>query len=156
MKSVEDRFWEKVDKSGSCWTWTAFRDKDGYGLFKVDGKNIGAHRFSYTIENGRIENGKLICHSCDNPSCVRPNHLWLGTHKDNAQDKVRKGRVQNQNGELNPNCMYTENNIRAMMKLLKSGMKQKDIGKLFGVRQQYISKVKNGQTWKHVTEKGNG
>ena len=82
------RFWSKVDKTGSCWVWTARCDKDGYGQF--DGKQ--AHRTIYSWEIGEIPVGLLVCHSCDNPPCVNPSHLWLGTAKDNAQDRENKGR----------------------------------------------------------------
>lgn len=88
-----DRFWERVQKTDDCWLWTGSTDKDGYGWFWVDGKTATAHRFSYALHNdGAIPDGLYVCHSCDNPPCVNPDHLWLGTNQDNMDDCARKGR----------------------------------------------------------------
>jgi hypothetical protein len=93
---VKDRFLEKVDRSGDCWIWTSsIRGKSGYGAFKVDGKVLNAHRFSYELFVGPIPEGDLICHTCDNRRCVNPSHLFVGTYKDNHSDGVNKGRIIN-------------------------------------------------------------
>lgn len=85
-----DRFWNKVDQSGDCWLWTAAPDTAGYGQFKFEGKNIKAHRMSYYLTHGVWPN---ICrHKCDNPPCVRPDHLVEGSHKDNSDDKFERDR----------------------------------------------------------------
>ena len=94
MRAIEDRFWSKVDKSGDCWIWTGATNKKGYGQFKIAGKQNASHRVSYILTKGEI--GELfVCHTCDNPSCVNPSHLWLGTCKDNHQDRERKKRGNN-------------------------------------------------------------
>ena len=90
MNTIE-RFLAKVDKTDSCWIWTAAKSKRGYGWFR-DGALHQAHRYSFKLFKGDIPNGLLVCHACDVPSCVNPNHLWLGTAKDNTADRDIKGR----------------------------------------------------------------
>jgi hypothetical protein len=88
------RFLDKVNKTDSCWLWTAgIRGKSGYGAFKFEKKVIDAHRFSYTFYKGEIPKDMYVCHTCDNRLCVNPEHLFLGTAKDNWQDGFNKGRI---------------------------------------------------------------
>lgn len=86
------RFWSNVDKSGECWIWTGNRDDGGYGRLGFNYKQYKAHRLSYDMEYGGLAPGMVICHHCDNPSCVRPTHLFKGTQADNMRDRYRKGR----------------------------------------------------------------
>lgn len=89
----EQRFWAKVDKSGDCWNWTAARyHVNGYGCFGLNGKIQGAHRVAWQFIRGPIPRGMWVLHRCDNRLCVRPEHLFLGTHQDNMNDMWRKGR----------------------------------------------------------------
>ncbi|RSK29880.1 HNH endonuclease signature motif containing protein [Hymenobacter metallilatus] len=91
-------FWDSVKKEDRCWVWQRGLNRTGYGQFCVFGSNIYAHRFSYSLHFGPIPDGMVICHKCDNPSCVRPEHLFLGTYSDNTQDAVQKGRwIQSRN-----------------------------------------------------------
>ena len=93
MKTIEERFWSKVDKTGDCWLWTAARSRDGYGQFKFDGQMRLAHRVVWTLSaDSPPPAGIEVCHKCDNPSCVNPEHLFLDTHLGNMQDMVHKKR----------------------------------------------------------------
>jgi hypothetical protein len=90
------RFWQSVDKSGECWVWISHTFRDGYGKFKGPGpehKTFQSHRFVYALEVGEIPKGMFVCHHCDNPPCVNPKHLFLGTALDNKRDCIAKGRA---------------------------------------------------------------
>lgn len=104
-------FWDKVDKSPhpqGCWVWTAAKDKDGYGIGYWKAKVTKAHRISYEIANGRAPGKSSVLHSCDNPSCVNPSHLRLGTVLDNNVDRARKCRSFHPTGEKHPMCRLTD------------------------------------------------
>jgi len=88
----EERFWDKVQKTDTCWLWIGSTNQDGYGRFNIGGKLGGAHRYSFELHTGEIPEGMHVLHTCDTPACVRPDHLFLGTHSDNMQDMYRKRR----------------------------------------------------------------
>lgn len=96
----EDRFWSKVSKGEGCWLWDGHLQPKGYGNFTVGNKTWKAHRFAWVLTFGAIADGLFVLHRCDNPTCVRPDHLFLGTNDDNMRDMVNKGRKQ----LLHPTC----------------------------------------------------
>ena len=93
MTPADKRFWSKVKKTDSCWEWIGDKDKNGYGRFRLPMKSVRAHRHSWFLASG-TEPSLLICHKCDNPSCVRPDHLFEGTARDNTADMMAKGRYK--------------------------------------------------------------
>lgn len=91
--TIEERFWTKVKKTDGCWEWQrCLIGSMGYGSFWDGERKWVAHRYSYTLHNGPIPEGMCVCHTCDNPKCVNPAHLWIGTKADNNRDKIQKGR----------------------------------------------------------------
>ena len=139
-RPITERFWEKVDKSGECWIWTAARQKFGYGKFAVakGGPFVCAHRFSYEDQVGPIPEGMLVLHHCDNPPCVRPSHLFLGTQADNYADMRSKGRwrykPRDQSGERNPNSILTDAQVAAMLRDLADGGRPVSVARKYGIQ----------------------
>ncbi|KKM00856.1 hypothetical protein LCGC14_1800190, partial [marine sediment metagenome] len=114
------RFWAKVIKNkNGCWEWKNATDTSGYGLFWKNGKHHKAHRISWELHNGKIPKGLLVLHTCDNPLCVNPNHLWLGTNQDNQNDMYAKNRGKKATGEKHGCAKLTWEVVRIIRKLYK-------------------------------------
>ena len=147
-----DRFYNKVEFTSNCWIWRAYKNSDGYGTIRYKGKMWKAHRLSYFLHHGDIGD-KLVMHSCDNPSCVNPGHLSLGTNKDNMSDRGDRGRTNRPVGEKNPKAKLTEQKVKEI-KMLFNKLKRKEIAKLYNVKIATIDDIKYNKRWKHViTEK---
>lgn len=109
----QQRFWPRVNKTSACWEWTGALSLDGYGTVRVSrGKNVRAHRAAYLLEHGSIPEGMNILHKCDNPKCVKPEHLFAGTQADNVHDMISKGR-QRLSGLRNHTCSSTNHYAEA-------------------------------------------
>jgi len=128
-------FWSYVDKTDTCWLWRGMRNKEGYGLVGIPGRSQPrknrAHRVAYELANGPIPKGLFVCHKCDNPSCVRPDHLFLGTANDNSQDMVSKGRVVH--GEVHYFHIHPEESSRGE----RHGCHKMTVEKVQSLRREY-------------------
>jgi len=135
-----------------CWEWTrGTRGKMKYGTLCVNGKNEGVHRLSAHVFQGfDLGSPMLICHSCDNPLCFNPDHLFVGTHKDNSDDKFKKGREHYFSGEDHPNAKYTVEQVREIRRLRAKGMTLPEISKRTGVKWNTVQAVCAGYHWKDV------
>lgn len=150
-------FWSHVDRKSEdeCWNWTASKDRDGYGKFHIErNKNKYAldvaSRVAYKATHGSIPDKMCVLHTCDNPSCCNPKHLFLGTKKDNTQDMILKGRKIDFKGEDHPNSVLTEDNIKEIFSLYRDGYTQTEIADQFHVTQVCISSILSRKIWKHV------
>lgn len=146
-----DRFWLKVNKGDGkgCWLWTGALSRDGYGSFGGgNGKSVLAHRFSYLLANGSLPTDQEICHHCDNPSCVRPEHLFAATHAENMADSVTKGRLGSRpaKGDRNGGNKYRPSVIRRVLALAGT-MSQQAISSKTGVSQSHVSRIIRHQSW---------
>ncbi len=141
------RFFNKVDKPADdgCWLWTGLKTKEGYGRF-AGGR---AHRYSFLISFGPIPDGQIVLHSCDNSSCVNPNHLSLGTHKSNALEKMAKGRGFHARGEASGTAKLTEMQVRLILSH-KGQITQGELAKMFNLSRVQVCRIHNGKSWKHI------
>lgn len=156
-KPLEDRFWAKVDKTETCWLWTGAKHNHGYGLIQkgVRGQGlIRATHLSWKLQFGQdIPKKVMLCHTCDNPACVNPAHLFLGDHKANARDMSTKGRWNNQfkfgqKAVAGP-ARLTVGQVRTILASKKSGS---ELAKVFGVAKSTINRIKSGKTWNWLKE----
>jgi len=154
MGTVFERFSTKYNKVASgCWEWTGGLNPDGYGYMRVDGKMVGVHRLSYSMYNSEgIPSGLCVMHKCDNPSCVNPDHLSLGTHKDNMDDRGAKGRSSGGSlpGEQAHNSILTDIGVRVIRRCVEYGMKQTVLARMLGVKKATINDAILRRTWRHV------
>lgn len=142
---ILDRFNVKYQVTPGCWPWTAGKDQKNYGMFWMNGKTLHAQRVAYELFIGPIPDGLVILHSCDNPSCVNPSHLSAGTHKENSEDMVSKGR-QARGRSIGKNKLHEHQikEIRADQRIHRL------IALDYGVSRTMVSYIKKNKFWGHV------
>ena len=145
------RFWEKVNKDtpNGCWEWTGSRMRFGHGQIHIDGKSVLVHRFAWELENGPIPTGMEVCHHCDQPSCVRVSHLFLGTQADNMTDMVNKGRQER--GDTHHYAKLSETEVIEIRRRYAQGaVCQKELASEYGTSVSNISTIVRRRNWQHV------
>lgn len=161
-RPLAERFWEKVDRTGKdCWPWMGATVL-GYGRFNLNRKSAVASRVAWELTHGAVAPELEVCHSCDNPACCRPSHLFLGTHDDNMKDALRKGRMvagprhpQYGHPEQHPMRKLTWTQVRQIRAEFAVGrVTQGQLAERFGVRQTTISNIVHGGTWKESLGSG--
>ena len=151
--STTDRFWAKVDirSDNECWVWTASQRR-GYGVLNIHGIPRLAHRVSYALNVGSIPDELLVCHRCDNPSCVNPDHLFLGTVQDNADDCKMKGRESHAGlqGEAHGMAKLSAIEVLEIRRLSSSGWQRKQVASHFNVSRSTVNQIVRRKTWRSI------
>lgn len=138
-----------------CWFWMGTVNWKGYGTGSFEGIKFGAHRLSYSVFKGEIPKGLLVCHTCDQRSCVNPDHLWTGTPKQNTDDMMKKGRhiiLETERGEKSRLAKLKDQDVLEIRRLGKLGVKAKEIAPMFGCTVRNIHDILAGSCWKHLLE----
>lgn len=149
---MPSRFWTKVRITPGCWPWQASTDRRGYGRFGLDGATPQAHRVAWELSNGPIPTGMWVLHRCDNPQCVNPAHLWLGTHEDNMRDMASKGRGRQNHpvGAAAYHAKLQPDQVREIRRLRAAGELQRDVARRFGVSRSTVQDITQGRTYADV------
>ena len=141
-----------VAKSDDCWEWTGGRTGAGYGAFTVGDTFRLAHRWQWAHHNGPIPKGMYVLHHCDNPACVRPDHLWLGSPLANMRDKVAKGRhvAGRLLGTAHPRAKLTDDDVRAIRVAYANGGSYRTLGAQYGMGRTTIRNIVKRTLWRHI------
>ena len=143
-----ERFMSKVDKTGSCWLWTACVGNHGYGCFSLNNKTKTAHKLAYVQYTGEVPEGLFVLHECDNRKCVNPDHLFLGTNQDNVDDMLNKNRSLK--GSDHSQAKLNNNQVLGIIKLSQH-IPRKELADIYKVGVRVIGDILNGVTWTHLT-----
>lgn len=147
------RFWSHVEvgEYNTCWRWTAKKNQSGYGYFASGGRNVFAHRYAYRLTHrSPIADDLVVRHVCDNPECVNPAHLRIGTYSDNRKDMFTRGRGPDRKGEKHPLSRLTTEQVLEIRQAAAMGETHANIASRYGMARQYIGKIVNRITWTHV------
>lgn len=153
---MPDAFFAKLDKTapGGCWLWTGSRLSVGYGNFRWGGRLVTTHRYAYEVAFGPIPEGLLVCHKCDVRACCNPEHLFLGTHADNAADMMQKGRhvkaTSGPRGSEIASSKLKEADVAEIKVQLRAKRSQPKIAKQYGVSVSTINAIAHGETWRQI------
>ena len=146
--------WGRVDRreDGECWPWKGRLNRWGYGACQYGGRQVNASRAAYLSVHGDIAEGLVVCHSCDNPACCNPAHLFAATQAENILDCKRKGRWRSRSGPTHPrpSAKLTEDMVREARRLYASGVSQSEIGRSWGIHSSTISRAVRGERWGHI------
>jgi HNH endonuclease len=149
-QKVLERFLSKVIRTEhGCWLWIGAKVPKGYGQFKIGEKVYRAHRVAYELFKEEVPEGMFVLHSCDNPSCVNPDHLFVGTNSDNIQDSFDKGRSSNV-GELHPGHKLTEDDV---LHILGSDKSNEELAAEYDVDRASIYKIRTGRSWSYMRDR---
>lgn len=145
-----DRWLEKVHKAEDCWIWKGAKKPTGYGNFYMAGKYVGAHQASYEFHRGPIQAGMYVCHTCDNPSCVNPDHLFLGSPAENQRDMKAKGRASgvSKGGDFHPLAKLNHATAKEIRALRANGAQLKEIAQQYGVSEGTVSLISSNKIWR--------
>lgn len=152
LRNSAERFWSKVDKTEAtgCWPWLGAKDQHGYGNFKVGRQVTKAHRVAFALHSGVWPDALMVCHSCDNPQCCNPDHLWTGTNQDNQIDCNNKDRREKQSwqkGMQNPGAKLTDQQVVEIIGRIANGDTNKAIAEIYGVSHAMVSCIRLGKAW---------
>lgn len=148
QETLEERFKAKVIITDNCWLWDGGKVPDGYGSFRVSSSKVeAAHRVAYVLAYGDIPDGLFVLHSCDNPPCVRPSHLWLGTGGDNARDMIAKGRANRKGDNANHRKLTSTQVVAIRSKWAAGGTTQRALAKEYGVHYSTIHLIVRNLVW---------
>jgi HNH endonuclease len=150
--SMPQRFWSRaVEDENGCWVWARGRHHDGYGAFFYEGQRVYAHRLAWQLARGEIPKGLLVLHRCDNPPCINPKHLFLGTRRDNALDRDKKGRNVTSSGEKNGSAKLSESDVVKILEGLSQGETRRALARRFDISPSMVTNIYSRKNWKSIS-----